>query len=189
MTKVILASLLLATAVPALGQQSTTSLPPPVLTNPKVAVLRDNALENDHYAWGITEGLTTEVGQRLAATEAEAARPGLGRPPPEGDGFRERPRRALHYAGLDPRRRERRDRFPVPAEAGDCGTRLQWLDRTGRRHRPDRLFRKRRCLARCTGQRGSGQDRFHRPPHDARPGWLGLWSVRRAEASGADDRV
>jgi carboxypeptidase Q len=72
MTKVILASLLLATAVPALGQQSTTSLPPPVLTNPKVAVLRDNALENDHYAWGITEGLTTEVGQRLAATEAEA---------------------------------------------------------------------------------------------------------------------
>src|SRR6478609_8600537 len=72
MTKVILASLLLATAVPALGQQSTTSLPPPVLTDLKVAVLRDNALENDHYAWGITEGLTTEVGQRLAATQAEA---------------------------------------------------------------------------------------------------------------------
>ena len=27
---------------------------------------------NDHYAWDIVEGLTTEVGQRLAATEAEA---------------------------------------------------------------------------------------------------------------------
>ena len=34
--------------------------------------MRDNALVNDHYAWDITEGLTTEVGQRLAATEAEA---------------------------------------------------------------------------------------------------------------------
>ena len=28
-------------------------------------------LDNDHYAWDIVEGLTTEVGQRLAATEAE----------------------------------------------------------------------------------------------------------------------
>ena len=48
------------------------SLPPPVAGRPKVAALRDNALDNDHYAWDITEGLTTEVGQRLAATEAEA---------------------------------------------------------------------------------------------------------------------
>ena len=36
------------------------------------ARLRDDVLENDHYAWDIVEGLTTEVGQRLAATEAEA---------------------------------------------------------------------------------------------------------------------
>ena len=72
MTKVMLASLLLAAAAPALAQQSTASLPPPVLTDPRMAALRDNALENDHYAWDITEGLTTEVGQRLAATEAEA---------------------------------------------------------------------------------------------------------------------
>lgn len=34
--------------------------------------MRDDALANDHYAWDITEGLTTEVGQRLAATEGEA---------------------------------------------------------------------------------------------------------------------
>ena len=42
------------------------------LVDPKVAALRDDALDNDHYAWDIVEGLTTEVGQRLAATEAEA---------------------------------------------------------------------------------------------------------------------
>ena len=71
MTRTILALLLLASATPALAQQSVTSLPPPVLFDPKIAALRDNALDNDHYAWDITEGLTTEVGQRLAATEAE----------------------------------------------------------------------------------------------------------------------
>ena len=60
-----LAALLLSTAVPAFAQQSTASLAPPVLVDPKVAALRDNALENDHYAWDITEGMTTEVGQRL----------------------------------------------------------------------------------------------------------------------------
>jgi len=72
MNRTILATLLLAAAGPVLAQQSTASLPPPVETDPQVAALRDNALDNDHYAWDITEGLTTEVGQRLAATEAEA---------------------------------------------------------------------------------------------------------------------
>jgi len=47
-------------------------MPPPVLADPRVAALRDDALANDHYAWDVVEGLTTEVGQRLAATEAEA---------------------------------------------------------------------------------------------------------------------
>ena len=41
------------------------------LTPAEVASLRDAALKDD-YAWDITEGLTTEVGQRLAGTEAEA---------------------------------------------------------------------------------------------------------------------
>ena len=36
-----------------------------------VAALRDAALEDD-VAWDITEGMTTEIGQRLAGTEAEA---------------------------------------------------------------------------------------------------------------------
>jgi hypothetical protein len=49
------------------------ALPLPALaqTAPSVAQLRDAALKDD-LAWEITEGLTTEVGQRLAATEAEA---------------------------------------------------------------------------------------------------------------------
>src|SRR4051795_3455923 len=67
----LIAALLLASATPALAQTSITTLPPPVVEDPKVAALRDNALANDHYAWDIVEGLTTEVGQRLAATEAE----------------------------------------------------------------------------------------------------------------------
>ena len=41
------------------------------LSPSEVAALRDAALKDD-YAWDITEGLTTEVGQRLAGTEAEA---------------------------------------------------------------------------------------------------------------------
>src|SRR5205809_8142566 len=68
----LLAALLLATAAPAFAQTSITTLPPPALVDPNVAALRDNVLDNDHYAWDIVEGLTTEVGQRLAATEAEA---------------------------------------------------------------------------------------------------------------------
>jgi carboxypeptidase Q len=70
--KTAIAAALLVTAASALAQQSIASLPPPVITEPAVAALRDDALANDHYAWDIAEGLTTEVGQRLAATDAEA---------------------------------------------------------------------------------------------------------------------
>lgn len=61
MTKQLFAALLLASAAPALSQ--------PV--QPQVAKLRDAALKDD-YVWDIVEGLTTEVGQRMAGTEAEA---------------------------------------------------------------------------------------------------------------------
>jgi carboxypeptidase Q len=71
MTRMLFAALLLASAAPGLAQQSISTLPPPVVADPKVATLRDAALKDD-YAWDIVEGLTTEVGQRLAATEAEA---------------------------------------------------------------------------------------------------------------------
>ena len=72
MKSYLIAAALLASAVPALAQQSIATLPPAVVIDPRIAALRDNALENDHYAWDIVEGLTTEVGQRLAATDAEA---------------------------------------------------------------------------------------------------------------------
>jgi hypothetical protein len=39
---------------------------------PDAARLRDAALKDDHVAWDIVEGLTTEIGPRLAGTEAEA---------------------------------------------------------------------------------------------------------------------
>jgi hypothetical protein len=72
MRQLYLFTAILLGAAPALAQQSTTTLPSPVVADAKAAALRDNALANDHYAWDIVEGLTTEVGQRLAATEAEA---------------------------------------------------------------------------------------------------------------------
>jgi len=71
MNRALLAALLLS-AAPATAQQSVAKLPTPVIADPRVEKLRDDALANDHYAWDVVEGLTTEVGQRLAATDAEA---------------------------------------------------------------------------------------------------------------------
>ena len=61
MTKHLFAAFLLASAVPSLAQT----------VSPKVAQLRDSALKDEH-AWDIVEGLTTEVGPRMAGTDAEA---------------------------------------------------------------------------------------------------------------------
>ncbi len=65
----IATALLAATALPAAAQQAA---PPPVLVPSAIAALRDDALANDRYAWELTEGLTTEIGPRLAGTDAEA---------------------------------------------------------------------------------------------------------------------
>src|SRR5215210_5909722 len=70
MTKTLFASLLAAAALPALAQPAAPP-PAPVNVPPAVAQLRDAALADD-LAWDITEDLTTEVGPRLAGTEAEA---------------------------------------------------------------------------------------------------------------------
>jgi len=69
MTKALLAALLTAAAAPALAQPTIAPPPPPV--PPQVEQLRTAAMQDD-YAWDIVEGLTTEVGPRLAGTEAEA---------------------------------------------------------------------------------------------------------------------
>src|SRR3954467_2361115 len=87
MIRTSLAVLLLAAAAPALAQQSTATLPSPVIADPKVAALRDAAFESDHYAWDIVEGLTTEVGQRLAATEPGGPARGGAVAPPKTKGF------------------------------------------------------------------------------------------------------
>ena len=59
--RIFLAALLAAVALPAFAQTA----------DDQVAALRDAAL-SDTLAWQITEDLTTEVGQRLAGTQAEA---------------------------------------------------------------------------------------------------------------------
>ena len=61
MKRILCALLFAATPLPLLAQSP----------NARVAELRDAALADDH-AWDIVEGLTTEVGPRLAGTEAEA---------------------------------------------------------------------------------------------------------------------
>ena len=67
MFRTLVAASLLAAVSPLAAQVRSSPL-----VDPKVAALRDAALAGDHYAWDITEGLTTEVGPRLAGTEAEA---------------------------------------------------------------------------------------------------------------------
>lgn len=42
------------------------------MSDADIAAMRDDALQNDTLAFAITEGLTTEIGQRMAGTEAEA---------------------------------------------------------------------------------------------------------------------
>jgi len=67
--KATLLAALLFTAAPAFAQQQPPAPLPPV--SQQVAALRDGALHDD-VAYGIIEGLTTEVGQRLAGSDAEA---------------------------------------------------------------------------------------------------------------------
>ena len=69
--KQYLAAFLLAAPAPLLAQPAAP-MPAPIAVDPLVAALRDDALANDHHAWDITEELTTEVGQRLAGSPAEA---------------------------------------------------------------------------------------------------------------------
>ncbi len=67
MLRTLVAASLLVAASPLAAQVHATPL-----VDRKVAALRDATLASDSYAWDIVEGLTTEIGPRLAATEAEA---------------------------------------------------------------------------------------------------------------------
>ncbi|KQU55591.1 peptidase M28 [Sphingomonas sp. Leaf339] len=73
-----LALMLLASAAPAAAQQAapatrSRAAPPAAAVDPKVAALRDKALRDD-VAYAITEGLTTEIGQRGTGGSAAQAR-------------------------------------------------------------------------------------------------------------------
>ena len=67
-------------STPGFAQRLPTNAPAPAITqpaltiaapvDPTIAALRDAALKDD-LAYAIIEGLTTEVGQRLAGTQAE----------------------------------------------------------------------------------------------------------------------
>ena len=63
-----LSAALLLVAAPLAAQDKPPSL---AVVPAHISALRDAALQ-DNYAWSITEGLTTEVGPRLAGTAAEA---------------------------------------------------------------------------------------------------------------------
>ena len=68
MNRTLILALALLSAAPAVSQPAPATLPP---VDPQVASLRDAALGDD-IAWDIVEGLTTEVGPRLAGSPAEA---------------------------------------------------------------------------------------------------------------------
>lgn len=72
MIKHLTAALMAAAASQAFAQPAPAPLPAPIVVPSTLASLRDDALNNDHYAWDIVEGLTTEIGPRLDGTEAEA---------------------------------------------------------------------------------------------------------------------
>jgi hypothetical protein len=74
MRPALLAAAALAAALPAFAQLQAQpqSVPAAGSIRARAAQLRDEALKGDTIAWSITEDLTTEVGPRLAGTEAEA---------------------------------------------------------------------------------------------------------------------
>lgn len=72
----LIAAVLVLTVATAAAQTASTPQPPPVAPLPaaveaNVERLQKAALASDH-AYGIVEGLTTEIGPRLAGSEAEA---------------------------------------------------------------------------------------------------------------------
>lgn len=78
MKKLTLAALCAFAALPstALAQSNATSVSSRTNSHATgdaaIAAMRDTAMESDTLAYAITEGLTTEIGPRLAGTEAEA---------------------------------------------------------------------------------------------------------------------
>ena len=173
--KLILIASLLATAAP---------LSAAPLTPAEIAALREAALKDD-YAWDITEGLTTEVGPRLAGTEAEARARAWAVAKLKAMGFAnvrvETFDMPVWVRGEE--RAEILSPFPQPLAVtafGNSGaTPPQGIDAelvgVRQRRRADRRARR----------SGARQDRVRHPRHAAHHGRLGLRPVRRARAARA----
>ncbi len=61
-----------AAALALLSSTAIAQTAAPSMPSANTAELRDDALANDTLAWELVEGLTTEIGPRLAGSEAEA---------------------------------------------------------------------------------------------------------------------
>lgn len=73
MTRPLLALAALSLALPLDAAPKKAPPPQPAASAvPTIAEIADRALEEDKLAWDFVEGITTEVGQRQAGTEAEA---------------------------------------------------------------------------------------------------------------------
>ncbi len=102
----------------------------------RAAALRDAALAGDTVAWEILEGLTTEVGQRQAGTEAEARGRAWAVRRLTELGFANVHVETVRHAGLGARRGAGRDRLALPAAAGGDRARQQRRDARARESRP-----------------------------------------------------
>lgn len=71
MNKLLLAAVLASSSLAFAQTPPIQPAPPPLPLDPAIVTMRDAAL-TDTLAYEITEGLTTEVGPRMAGTEAEA---------------------------------------------------------------------------------------------------------------------
>ena len=116
MKRIILAALACRAPPPLLSRQPSRRATCR-RSDPRIAALRDAAL-NDDYAWDITEGLTTEVGQRLAGTAAEARAREWAVAKLKSLGFSNVRVEPFDDADLDARAGERGDPRALPAEAG-----------------------------------------------------------------------
>ena len=177
MTKHLFVAFLLASAAPSFAQ----SVPP------QVAELREQALKDD-YAYDIVEGLTTEVGPRLAGHRSGSEGTRLGGPQTEGDGLRQRARGAVRHAGVGARRRKGVDHRSLPSAACGDGAGQQRRDPgPGHRRRAGRLLDPRRAEG-GSGLGGSRKDRVRRPQDAEDAGRLELRLFRQSAPRRSDDR-
>jgi hypothetical protein len=151
--------------------------------------IRDDALRNDRLAYDIVEGLTTEVGPRLAGTEAEArAAPWMA------ERFRSLGFSNVRIETYDMpvwvRGEERAEviaPFPQPlaitalGNSGATAARGIEAEVVG--------YGSMEAFQAAPGGRGARQDRVRQPRHDPEPGRIAIRPVRRRAPRGPHPRL